>query len=744
MGCCCSAVDEPIDLEAMLARDKKQYAVTVPQQNDAPGWGVPKRATSAKDGLDKFATFPDCVVKTVWEAFQRGKKVSGGKNFLGTRNYTVEGGKYAMHEKNNIPLRGDYVHESFNSVGDNAEAFGRGIVKLGALAKDNVGLFSINRAEWVTAAIGLHSQNMRWVSLYATLGPDAIDYIVNHAQTKIVIVSRENVGTLIKVLPKIAGTVKTIIQFDANAKYGNTLDNVEEANIAKCKESGVSLVAYSEVIAMGSKKAGDEEKEIPLNLPGEDDLAMVMYTSGTTGNPKGAMIKHGQLMSAIGALMRNFILDNDTVHYSYLPLAHIFECAAQIYIWSVGGSINFFQGDIRMLIEDLKAVEPTIFCGVPRVYTRMYQQVMSGIKEKAQCVQNIVMNKYYGRRQMVYDGLAPLPEDGIFDTIKKERLGLGRCKVLISGAAPCPPYVMDFLRVVVNCTVLQGYGMTETCAGITVTHTNDVNLGHVGPPISSVEVVLRDIPDMNYFSAGFKGDSRPCGEVMCRGPNIFEGYYQDQAQTDGTFEKCPWGGEKWLATGDVGRWNANGTLSIIDRKKNMCKLSQGEYVSLEKVEDIYGKAPVCGQVFVYGNAYKSFLVAVLAPNCAELQKVAIENGWWPDDTKIDGVEKIGRSQKYQAAVNKLMAGPHAKDVKKFIFDQMKAQEGPAKLQSFEKVRDIFVSVDFDDLGMVFTEANDCLTPSMKKKRKQLNERYMDKLMEMYTANGEAPEKDEKW
>jgi long-chain acyl-CoA synthetase len=280
--------------------------------------------------------------------------------------------------------------------------------------------------------------------------------------------------------------------------------------------------------------------------------------------------------------------------------------------------------------------------------------------------------------------------------------------------------------------------MTETCAGISITAVNDVNLGHVGPPISSTEVVLRDVPDMNYFANGPVQQ----GEILVRGANIFEGYFKFEEGNKEAFVADPNGGERWLATGDVGRWNANGTLSIIDRKKNMCKLSQGEYVSLEKVEDVYGKAGLVGQIFIYGNSYKSFLVAVVSPNPSTLQSLCLQNGWWPDSSAQ--VEKVGTSEKYRSDVKKLLQGPNANAVKQAIFAQMKEQEGPAKLNPFEKLKDIFLDVDFDENGLCFNEANNCLTPSMKKKRKQLNERYMSNLKAMYTTHGEAPLPDEKW
>lgn len=742
MGCCCSSEVEVPDPEIALLADKKRYTVDVPM-NPVEGWGNVKRATSAKDGLSLYIEGENGTsAKTIWDCFQMGLAKDANKNFLGTRKWTVNDQTLPKSYKLNkfkAPERSDYVYDTYKEVEASSTAFGRGLVKLGQNPKDNVGLYSLNRAEWVIAAIGLTSQNMRWISLYATLGGDAIEYIVHHASTACVVVSKENLGNLIKIGGNLSKTVKMIVQFDATPKYGNDLDIVDPEDSKKLEAHGIKLIGMSEVVALGNAN-----QNIPLSLPQADDLGLIMYTSGTTGDPKGVLIKHSQLTTANGALRKAFLLGSDTVHLSYLPLAHIFECAAETYVWACGGTICFSQGDIRMLTEDLKAVEPTMMCGVPRVYSRMYQSVMSAVAEKSCFVQWFFNKAYNYQREQANAGL-PLDEgydNKIFKPMRNERMGLGRCKLIISGAAPCPPYVLDFLRVLTNAPVLQGYGMTETCAGLTVTTTGDTNVGHVGPPVSCVEVVLRDIPDMNYYANGTKTDPYPKGEVLCRGGNIFEGYYKNPKADAEAFVDDPWGGQRWLATGDVGRWNPNGSLSIIDRKKNMCKLSQGEYVSLEKVEDVYGKAALCGQIVVYGNAYKSFLVAVIVPNTAAIQTLALERGWWP--TAGAEIERVGASAQYIADLKKMMNGPHKDTIKKEIVAQLKAQEGPAKLNAFEKIKDIYIEVDIDANGLGFSEENGCLTPSMKKKRKQLTEKFLQQLKDLYTANGEAPAKDEKW
>jgi len=208
--------------------------------------------------------------------------------------------------------------------------------------------------------------------------------------------------------------------------------------------------------------------------------------------------------------------------------------------------------------------------------------------------------------------------------------------------------------------VVQGYGMTETAAATSITGANDVNMGHCGPPLPCCEVKLRDIPEMKYLHT----DPLPRGEILVRGPNVFAGYYKNEQATKETIEA-----DGWIATGDVGRWNANGTLSIIDRKKNLFKLAHGEYIAAEKVEGIYAKSPAVGQVWIYGNSTKSAVVAIVVPNVDTLRNWAEAQGWWKL-AKEAWRTGTGYAPAFLAEIDELCTGAHAKDVKAFVLAEM--------------------------------------------------------------------------
>jgi long-chain acyl-CoA synthetase len=365
-------------------------------------------------------------------------------NCLGTRKYAgVDEKREYKKSSDGLPIRTTYVWDNFEQVDQQARAFGSGLIELGAKAKDNIGIWAVNRSEWVISSLGFYSQNMRTVSLYATLGDEAVQYIINHAEISIVVTEKDNVKKLISSIPKLAG-LKTIIQFDPVELYGTAAEYVDEAHVKAASDAGVRLIAWSDVVKSGIAKA-----HFPVP-PTEEDLAFVMYTSGTTGMPKGALLRHGNVMAAVAACPSIFNLrEGQELHVSYLPLAHIFETVVQSAIFACGGAVGFFQGNVKKLTNDFIDLQPTILCGVPRVFSKIYQKVFQGVTEK-NCMVKWYFNKAYtgqcdnlrnGRaRDVKYDNKVFIP--------LRQRIGMGRCRIVITGAAPCPPYLLEFLRVI--------------------------------------------------------------------------------------------------------------------------------------------------------------------------------------------------------------------------------------------------------------------------------------------------------
>jgi len=287
----------------------------------------------------------------------------------------------------------------------------------------------------------------------------------------------------------------------------------------------------------------------------------------------------------------------------------------------------------------------------------------------------------------------------------------GKVRMMLSGAAPLPLHVHEFLVASMGCPVVQGYGMTENCAQATLGLQGDNRPGHVGPPINVAEVKLVDVPEMGFTIA-----ENHSGEVCTRGPCSFVGYHKNADETAQVLDA-----DGWVHTGDIGRWNADGTLSIIDRKKNIYKLAQGEYVAAEKIEMAVAKSKYISQPWVYGNSFFPQLVAVVVPDFATLLPKAKEDGW------------------YEEGMTKEQVAAHPKAVE-LILKEIEFESKGAKLKSFEVPKKVLLEGTINELAQGFSIDNDCLTPTFKLKRPQLLKRYKEQVDAMYVALGEDPSK----
>ena len=327
------------------------------------------------------------------------------------------------------------------------------------------------------------------------------------------------------------------------------------------------------------------------------------------------------------------------------------------------GAVGFYQGDTLKIVEDLQALRPTVFSSVPRLYNRIYDKIVGGAQAKGLIARSLFARALSTKLDALRTTGAI--EHGLWDKLVFSKvaaqLGLDRCRVMFSGSAPISDSVKDFMRVAFSVVFLEGYGMTESAAGGTLSHPDDFSNGHVGNPSLSTEVKLQDVAEMGYVSS----ELPPRGEVCMRGPTVFMGYYKMEEKTKETIDD-----DGWLHTGDIGRWNADGTLSIIDRKKNIFKLAQGEYVAAEKIENVCARCPLVAQCFVYGDSLQSYLVGICVPDADEVGAWAAANGV-PPKTKL----------------GELLASPaHGAKLHKAIADQIKAAGKAAKFAGFEFVK----------------------------------------------------------
>jgi long-chain acyl-CoA synthetase len=300
-------------------------------------------------------------------------------------------------------------------------------------------------------------------------------------------------------------------------------------------------------------------------------------------------------------------------------------------------------------------------------------------------------------KHKVYDAL-------IFNKLKKG-LGLDYIRCMISGSAPLSENVMLFFRCMLGVPVVEGYGQTEGAAGATISHPDDVStVGHVGGPTGVVEIALYDVPEMGYRHTDKFHRGIPCqgrGEICIRGPNVFKGYYKDEERTKEAIDE-----EGWLHSGDIGLWRLDGTLQIIDRKKNIFKLSQGEYVAPEKIENILMRSLFIAQCFVYGDSFQSALVAIVVPDEDYVRSWVGTNAPALSDASIEEICK-------------------SRDVKVAVLTEIKELSRKSKLQGFEIVQAVHLD------STPFSVENDLMTPTFKLKRQKIRDLNESIITELY-------------
>uniref|UniRef100_A0AAZ3RVA5 Long-chain-fatty-acid--CoA ligase n=1 Tax=Oncorhynchus tshawytscha TaxID=74940 RepID=A0AAZ3RVA5_ONCTS len=603
---------------------------------------------------DEHMTHYYSDARTMYEVFLRGMRVSIDRPCLGSR-------------KPNQP----YKWLSYREVAEKAECIGSALLHRGhsQTGDKHIGIFSQNRPEWTISELACYTYSLVCVPLYDTLGLEAIEYIIDQAAISTVICDLVDKVRLI--LDCVSGkehTLKTIV----------VMEDFDKELVACGQQSGIEILSLKDV-----------------EPPTPDDLALICFTSGTTGNPKGGMLTHGNVIANCAAFIKitevHCMLNLHDIHMSYLPLAHMFERVVEGVILVHGARIGYFQGDIRLLMDDLKTLQPTVFPVVPRLLNRMFDKIFG----QANTPLKRWLLVFASRRKHAEMMNGVVRKDSLWDKLifQKVQNSLGgRVRLMITGAAPVSPTVLTFLRAALGCQFYEGYGQTECTAGCTMSVPGDWTAGHVGAPLPCNYVKLADVTEMNYFAANGEG------EVCVKGPNVFKGYLNDPEKTKEALDQ-----DGWLHTGDIGKWLPNGILKIVDRKKHIFKLAQGEYIAPEKVENIYIRSDPVAQIFVHGDSLQACLVGIVVPDPDFLP------GW----AKKKGIE---------GSYLEMCA---SKELKNAILEDILRLGKEGGLKSFEQVRDISLHTE------MFSVQNGLLTPTLKAKRTDLRSHFQEQIDLLY-------------
>lgn len=597
------------------------------------------RSTSAASEL-VTTPFPG-EVKTLYDLLQRSWKCFAKNNAQGTRPLL----SWKKEDGFRFPAKvfGPTEWRTYGELEVLAKAFGAGLRELGLTpqpqgdfdkltGKFKILMYEETSAEWQICAMGAMTQNIVVATAYATLGADAVVHAVNEGEVSAIVCNRKATDSLLNEIKNMP-SLQAIIYTD----FSCTPDECR-SQLPQPAGSSVKLIAMQEVIEMG------KAKPVAVSSPLPDSVAVLMYTSGSTGNPKGVIVRHRQLLAMVASCHIQFgsiLNEGGETYIAYLPLAHILELAAEMYFYGCGNQIGYT--DPKCLSPGpekcyptggLEEFKPTLMAGVPKVWETIKRGAEIKLSKSGPVVSflfNVAMRmKKAAVRQHRYTP--------VFDLLvfKKFKTMLGGCmKFTLSGGGAISAEVQEWVKVAFGCPLVQGYGLTETCGGATIQHPMDPSIGITGSALCSVEITLHSEPEITdaagkpYMCTDkvHVDGSDICGrgEVWLRGPSITSGYYKLPDKTAEDF-----GSDGWFHTGDIGLFTPAGQLRIVDRKKNLVKLKGGEYVALEMMNVTYNNAAIinneAGGVCCYADADIDRPVAFAQCKEKELLELAAEVG----------------------------------------------------------------------------------------------------------------------
>jgi long-chain acyl-CoA synthetase len=571
-------------------------------------------------------------------------------------------------------VNGSYTDISYEDFRNNTISFANGLADLGVKRGSKVAIIAENRPEWVYSDLAILGLGGIDVPLYPISTSDSIQYMVDNSESIGIIVSNKfQLNKVLKVWDKCKN-LEFIIVMNNN--------DVDET-VTK------GVYSFKQVQELGDEfgKKNPNHFEENAKIANEDDVCTIIYTSGTTGQPKGVVLSHKNILSNVRSALEIFPMNETDLFLSFLPLCHIFERMAGYYTALACGATIAYAESIEKIATNMTEVKPTVMTAVPRLFERMYSKIKRNVESQPEKKRKIFdwaveLGKQYAAAQKSNEQIPisvtlkhKLADKLVYHKLK-ERTG-GNLRFFISGGAALSRELGEFFEAI-GIKVIEGYGLTESSPVITVNRVNDYKFGTVGKPIPGVEVkIAKD------------------GEILVNGPNIMQGYFKKKKETDEVLK------DGWLHTGDLGVFDAEGFLIITDRKKHLFKTSGGKYVAPTPIENMFLASKYIDQFVLIGDR-RMFLTALIVPDFEALQEYADANRISYNDPK----ELVNLKQVYELL---------EKDLGQF----------QKKLANFERVR------KFTILEKPFTIEDGEITPSLKVKRKVIEERYQDLIEDMY-------------
>lgn len=576
-------------------------------------------------------------------------------------------------------IKGKIHYYDFQTYKSNIESLSLALFDIGLEAQDKAAILSHTEIKWNLTDLSIMCARGITIPIYPTYTAQEALYILNHSESKIVFVQDlEQFKKIIEIQDQLEFVKKVICFQDV------------EISIRENLKDSIDFYTYDQLIELGIKaiEANPDFFNNSISKISENDLATIVYTSGTTGEPKGAMIKHKalyQVLINVKKYTHNALYESDRI-LTFLPLSHVLgRCESFFPI--IFGCEAVYAESMNKLIDNIPVVRPTIMLAVPRVFEKIFEKVNASLAESE--IKSSLMkwaqasaNKYFEKidndrspstfEMLQYQSAKKLVLSKIY-----ERFG-GSIRYFISGGAPLSPKIISFFRNV-NLTILEGYGLTETIAPCCVNPMSKQVLGTVGKPIGDVEI-------------SFKED----GEILIRSEALFSGYYKNEEETQKVLDK-----DGWFSSGDIGEFTKEGFLKITDRKKDIIITSGGKNVAPQKIENMLKLSPFISQVVIVGDQKKYLTALVGIEKEAYLTKLSELN--------------LEESISFNELVNHSLINQIVKDEIEKVNDE---------LASFESIK------NFQILPIELTVEN-YLTPSLKVKKKLVLKDYENLINAMY-------------
>lgn len=586
----------------------------------------------------------------------------------------LQGNKIAMRHKK----YGLWDEISWAEYYSNSHKLASALLSLGVERGDFIGIIGENCPEWLYIDMATQMLGATTVGIYATNAWEQVQYVVSHAECKILFAEDEE-------------QVDKWLRFRKETSFLEKVVYWEDKGLTSVKDE--QLVRFEDLMKMGAENLAQNESKIQefTDAIQEDDTAILVYTSGTTGNPKGAMLTNKNLIwaaDAIASVDGGSLVNSKEEIMSFLPLCHIFERTFSVFLHLViGYTINFVES-IDTVPQNLREIHPTIGYAVPRIWEKFYSRIYIEM-EDADWFNKLIYNsalKVSSKYQAALgDGKTPnvmikfgnfIAQQLVFKWLK-ERLGMEKMRYAFSGAAPIAPEILAFYNVI-GLTIIEGYGMTETSAVITFSSLNSYKHGTVGKAINGSEIRIAED-----------------GEILAKHPSVFKGYYKNPEATQAAKV------DGWMHTGDIGEMDDEGFLKIIDRKKDLIITAGGKNIAPQYIENKLKFSPYINDAVVIGDRRK-FLSAIIVLD-------------------EDNINKYVQDNKVQYSTYAELASHE--DILKLIDQEVKKVNlGLAKVQNIRKFR---------ILGKRLYQEDGEMTPTMKVKRKFINETYSELIESMY-------------